>query len=138
MAKLKIRENYHQARWDEPIIYELSTPGERGIRVPKSDKYIKNRVGDVLSNIPDNMRRKSPANLPEISQKQVLSHYLHLSQETLGSNLNNDISQGTCTMKYNPRINEKLASLIHHMFTHPKIQKQCKVFWEFTINLNIF
>lgn len=29
MAKVKIRENYHQARWDEPIIYELSTPGER-------------------------------------------------------------------------------------------------------------
>lgn len=117
MAKLKIRDNYHQARWDEPIIYELSTPGERGVKVPKPEEYIREKAGDVLSDIPDNMRRESPANLPEISQKQVLAHYLHLSQETLGSNLNNDISQGTCTMKYNPRINEKLAELIHHI--HP-------------------
>lgn len=117
MAKLKIRENYHQARWDEPIIYELSTPGERGILVPEPEPEIKNKAGDVLLNLPESMCRKEEPNLPEISQKQVLAHYLHLSQETLGSNLNNDISQGTCTMKYNPRINEKLAGLIHHV--HP-------------------
>ncbi|MCF6465577.1 aminomethyl-transferring glycine dehydrogenase subunit GcvPB [Clostridium sp. Cult2] len=117
MAKLKIRENYHQARWDEPIIYELSTPGERGILVPQPDKEIKDEAVNVLSRLPENMRRKEKPNLPEISQKHVLAHYLHLSQETLGSNLNNDISQGTCTMKYNPRINEKLTTLIHHV--HP-------------------
>jgi len=117
MAKLKIRENYHQARWDEPIIYKLSTPGERGILVPQPEKEIKDESGDILSSLPENMRRKDKPNLPEISQKHVLAHYLHLSQETLGSNLNNDISQGTCTMKYNPRINEKLATLIQHV--HP-------------------
>lgn len=117
MAKVKIRENYHQARWDEPIIYELSTPGERGILVPQPEKDIKDEAGDVLLRLPENMRRKEKPNLPEMSQKHVLAHYLHLSQETLGSNLNNDISQGTCTMKYNPRINEKLATLIHDV--HP-------------------
>lgn len=117
MAKVKIRENYHQARWDEPIIYELSTPGERGILVPQPDKEIRDEGGDVLSSLPEIIRRKERPNLPEMSQKHVLAHYLHLSQETLGSNLNNDISQGTCTMKYNPRINEKLATLIHHV--HP-------------------
>ncbi len=117
MAKVKIRENYHQARWDEPIIYELSTPGERGILVPQADREIKEEAGDVLASLPANMRRKEKPNLPEMSQKHVLAHYLHLSQETLGSNLNNDISQGTCTMKYNPRINEKLATLIHEV--HP-------------------
>lgn len=124
MDKIRIRENYHQAKWDEPIIYELSTPGERGVLVPKADKYIRDKVGDVLSKLPDNMRRKEPANLPEISQKQILAHYLHLSQETLGSNLNNDISQGTCTMKYNPRINERLSTLIHHM--HPSQDLETK------------
>lgn len=117
MAKVKIRKNYHQARWDEPIIFELSTPGERGILVPQPDKEIKEIAGNVLSSLPENMRRKEKPNLPEMSQKHVLAHYLHLSQETLGSNLNNDISQGTCTMKYNPRINEKLATLIHDV--HP-------------------
>lgn len=117
MAKVKIRENYHQARWDEPIIYELSTPGERGILVPQPEREIREEAGDILSKLPENMLRKEKPNLPEISQKHVLAHYLHLSQETLGSNLNNDISQGTCTMKYNPRINEKLATLIHEV--HP-------------------
>lgn len=117
MNKVRLRENYHQARWDEPIIYELSTPGERGIMVPGPGKEIVEKVGQVHKQLPEGMRRKTAPALPELSQKQVLSHYLHLSQETLGSNLNNDISQGTCTMKYNPRINEKLAGLINHV--HP-------------------
>lgn len=117
MAEVKIRENYHQARWDEPIIYELSTPGERGILVPIPDKEIRDKAGDVLSSLPQKMRRQERPPLPEVSQKHVLAHYLHLSQETLGANLNNDISQGTCTMKYNPRINETLAAMIHEI--HP-------------------
>src|SRR5690606_35083910 len=48
-------------------------------------------------------------NLPEMGQMRVLKHYLRLSQENLGADLNIDIGQGTCTMKYNPKINEVLA-----------------------------
>jgi len=46
-------------------------------------------------------------------------HYLHLAQETMGSNIGNDISEGTCTMKYNPRVNEELVA--HEKFAelHP-------------------
>lgn len=134
MAKVRIRENYHQARWDEPIIYEISTPGERGVLVPQPEEEVKEKAGDVLKKLPKNMCRSKKANLPEISQKHVLSHYLHLSQETLGANLNNDISQGTCTMKYNPRINEALAALIHEI--HPSqdektIQGLLEIYYKF-------
>jgi glycine dehydrogenase subunit 2 len=95
---------FHQARWDEPIIFELSREGEE----------IKDQVGDVLATLPLTVRRKAPPRLPELSQPQVLRHYLRLSQENLGADLNIEIGQGTCTMKYSPKINDQLAG-------HPKL-----------------
>lgn len=115
----KIRKDFQQARWNEPIIYELSSPGVRGIHVPKPEKEIIEEAGDVFAQLPEHMRRKEKVNLPEVSQKHVLAHYLHLSQETLGSNIANDISQGTCTMKYNPRINEDFVKDPRFSDLHP-------------------
>jgi glycine dehydrogenase subunit 2 len=100
---------FHQARWDEPIIFEYSREGQRGILVPEVEDAIQEEVGDVLSTIPKSLRRKTPPSLPEISQPQVLRHYLRLSQENLGAGLNIDIGQGTCTMKYNPKVNKQLS-----------------------------
>ncbi len=106
MGVVKLRKKFHQAKWDEPIIFELSTPGERGILVPEVDEEIEKEVGDGFSNIPSYMIRKEPPNLPEMSQIRVLRHYLRLSQETLGADLVSVEGQGTCTMKYSPKINE--------------------------------
>jgi hypothetical protein len=50
---------------------------------------------------------------------RVLKHYLRLSQENLGGDLNIDIGQGTCTMKYNPKINDILAADPHLARLHP-------------------
>jgi len=110
---------FHQSKWDEPIIFELSSEGERGILIPEVEDELKNEVGDVLSTIPEGMRRKNPPNLPEISQSRVLRHYVRLSQETLGADLNIDVGQGTCTMKYNPKINEQLARMPQITEIHP-------------------
>ena len=104
----KIRR-FHQAKWDEEVIFELSQEGERGILVPEAEEDLKNEVGDVLSSIPRGVRRKRPPELPEVSQSRVLRHYMRLSQETLGTDLNIDVGQGTCTMKYSPKINEHLS-----------------------------
>ena len=104
----KIRR-FHQAKWDEEIIFELSQKGERGILVPEAEEDLKSEVGDVLSSIPQGVRRKRPPELPEVSQSRVLRHYMRLSQETLGTDLNIDVGQGTCTMKYSPKINEHLS-----------------------------
>lgn len=119
----KIKRNtlpkFHQAKWDEPIIFEHSTPGERGILPPKTEEEISTKVGDGISKIPEGMQRKVKPALPEMNQKAVLKHYLRLSQMTLGGNLNVEIGQGTCTMKYNPPINDRIASNYKLSELHP-------------------
>lgn len=114
----KVRD-FHQAKWDEPIIFELSNKGERGILVPKSEEELVRQVGDGVSKLPNNIKRAQLPNLPEINQKRVLMHYLRLSQQTLGGDLNIEIGQGTCSMKYNPKINDKLANNHKMADLHP-------------------
>lgn len=101
--------DFHQARWDEPVIFELSAEGERGVLVPATEAAIERAVGDVAASLPRSVLRARPPALPEISQNRVLRHYLRLSQETLGADLNVDVGQGTCTMKYSPKVNDVLA-----------------------------
>lgn len=114
----KVRD-FHQAKWDEPIIFELSRSGERGILVPEAEEEIVSLIGDGVSSIPDSMMRKELPKLPEINQKRVLMHFLRLSQENLGADLNIEIGQGTCTMKYNPKVNEYIARLPEMTELHP-------------------
>jgi glycine dehydrogenase subunit 2 len=111
--------NFHQAKWDEPIIFELSKKGERGILVPKAEEEIAKAVGDGISLLPDAMKRKKSPNLPEMSQARVLRHYTRISQETLGADVNIEIGQGTCTVKYSPKINDQLARLPEITELHP-------------------
>jgi len=116
--KTKLR-NYHAAHWDEPIIYELSRDAERAILVPEVDEEINKTVGDGILYIPESMRRRKKPQLPALSQPQVLRHFLHLAQENLGADLNIDIGQGTCTMKYNPKIHEQLVNSDKIAEMHP-------------------
>lgn len=127
---------FHQARWDEPIIFELGHPGQRGILVPEAEAEIKSQVGNPLSGIPESLRRKRPPKLPEISQPAVLRHYDHLSQETLGVDFNIDVGQGTCTMKYSPKINDQLARMPEMTELHPlqdesTVQGILEIYWRF-------
>lgn len=118
-GKLNVRR-YHQAKWDEPIIYELSTPGERGILLPETAPEIVQATKEVFATLPPKMLRQQAPNLPEMSQNQVLRHYLRLSQENLGADFNVDIGQGTCTMKYNPKVNEQIARQPKITALHPR------------------
>ena len=106
--KPKVRR-FHQARWDEPVIFELSHPGERGVLLPEVEPAVAKAAGDPLKKLPQSLIRKQPPALPEMAQPQVLRHYMRLSQATLGVDLNVDIGQGTCTMKYSPKVNDQLA-----------------------------
>ncbi|QEK11838.1 glycine dehydrogenase subunit 2 [Crassaminicella thermophila] len=114
----KVR-NFHQAKWDEPIIFELSKRGERGVLVPQAEDEIVDLVGDGVSKIPASMVRKEAPKLPEISQPRVLRHYMRLSQMTLGADVNIEIGQGTCTVKYSPKVNEQLARMPEMTELHP-------------------
>jgi len=134
-GKPKLRR-FHQARWDEPIIFELSQPGQRGILVPRVEPEIRAQVGDPLAGLPERMRRQKPPALPEISQPGVLRHYVRLSQENLGTDLNVDVGQGTCTMKYSPKINDQLAASpkmaeLHPLQDEATIQGILEVMWRF-------
>lgn len=129
----KVRVNFHQAKWDEPVIYELSTPGERGILVPKAEPAVAEAVGDGLSAIPAGMARVTRPNLPEMAQNRVLRHYARLAQQTLGADVNIEIGQGTCTVKYSPKINDQLARLIqdYHPLQDPgTVQGMLRIFHE--------
>jgi len=119
MAIVKVRKKFHQASWDEPMIFEMSTPGVRGILPPEVEPEIIDEAGDVMAQLPGGILREKAAALPEVDQKHVLQHWIHLAQETMGSNLSNDISEGTCTMKYNPRLGETLAANPGFCDLHP-------------------
>lgn len=136
MAKVNIRKDFQQARWNEPMIYELSTPGLRGIIPPLVENEIKEEAGYAVEEIPDCLKRKTSLDLPEVAQKQVLQHYIHLSQETMGANLTNDISEGTCTMKYNPRLCETMVANPGFADLHPDqdpdtVQGMLKIYYDF-------
>lgn len=97
--------NYHAARWDEPLILEMGRPGRRAQVFEPGDADL----------IPDAVRRERPPALPELSEFEVQRHYLHLAQMTLGMMGVNLF--GTCTMKYNPRLNEHVAARLAEV--HP-------------------
>ncbi len=110
-------KRYQSAVWDEPLVMEMGVPGRRGCHFPDATARVRDAVGDADALIPASMRRKSAPVLPEMSEPDVLRHYLHLSQETLGMM---GISLfGTCTMKYNPRLGENLAMTPKLAALHP-------------------
>jgi glycine dehydrogenase subunit 2 len=119
VAPKPMPRRFHQASWDEPVIFELSQPGARGVLMPQVEPDIVQEAGNVRASLPETLRRKEPPALPEMSQVHVLRHYARLSQENLGVDLNIDIGQGTCTMKYSPKVNDQLARSPKMADLHP-------------------
>lgn len=111
--------DYHAARWSEPLIFSLSEQGQRGIHIPGVTAAMQAALAEGPDDTIDGLRRSEPPRLPEIAQPQVLRHFLRLSQETLGADVNVDIGQGTCTMKYSPKINERFVSSAEAVHLHP-------------------
>jgi glycine dehydrogenase subunit 2 len=94
----------------EPLIYELSKPGRRGISVPEPD------VPEY--DIPSELQRDS-LDLPEVSEIDVIRHFTRLSQ--LNHAIDIDFYPlGSCTMKYNPKINELMSKLPGYASIHPE------------------
>ncbi|WJY21145.1 aminotransferase class V-fold PLP-dependent enzyme [Fontisubflavum oceani] len=101
-------KGYHAARWAEPVVMELGHPGRRGAVFPKAGP---------VPDLPEGALRAAPPVLPEMTEHDVLRHYLHLSQMTLG--MMGVSLFGTCTMKYNPRIGEQAVAADHLAKVHP-------------------
>ena len=92
------------------LIFELSQAGRRGYSLPK------NRFGSY--EVPASMRRKEDAELPECDEMTVVRHYTNLSANNFGVD-NGFYPLGSCTMKYNPKINEEMAALPQFAALHP-------------------
>lgn len=127
---------FHQASWNEPILLELSSPGERGIIPPPIEEELGRAGDEALARIPDALRRSSAPALPELSQPRILRHYLRLSQETLGNDVNIHLGLGTCTMKYSPKVNEELVRSpkvadLHPLQDDETVQGMLEVFHRF-------
>lgn len=118
MSDTKLR-NFHEAQWDEDLIFEQSVPGSRSLLVPDVSKEAGAVTGALSGLMPAGLKRKEKPALPELAQPQVLRHYLRLSQETIGQDINIDIGLGTCTMKYSPKINEQFVRSPKFTEMHP-------------------
>lgn len=100
---------YEQADWEEPLIFEMSHEGRIGFNIPHLEPEVGDSVMGVEELIPINLQRDEPPGLPEISEVEVLRHFVHLSQMNYGVNSGRFYPLGSCTMKYNPVINEVIA-----------------------------
>jgi len=109
---------YRQAKWDEPLIFDLSKNGKIGHKFPDVNPEIKKIVGELDQLIPSSLRRDKDLNLPELSEVDVINHFTRLSQMNYGVDLGL-YPLGSCTMKYNPRINELVTSFERFAYLHP-------------------
>ncbi len=94
----------------EPIIYELSASGRRAISLPKLDVE--------PSALPSATLLRDDLDLPEVSELDLMRHYVHLSQLNHGVDVG-FYPLGSCTMKYSPKVNEDASRLPGFAATHP-------------------
>ena len=99
---------------DEKLIFEQSKSGKQGAELPSLDISPEG----ISRSIPHDLTRQEDAPLPEVSEPEVMRHYTRLSQQNFSIDTH-FYPLGSCTMKYNPKINEDLASLIGFTQVHP-------------------
>ena len=95
-------------KYYDKLIFEISRPGRVGYSLPKNE-WSTNKADGELS-IPKALLRETPAELPEVSELDVVRHYTNVSNKNFGVETG-FYPLGSCTMKYNPKINEEIA---HH------------------------
>ncbi len=109
----------------EDLIFEIGSTEQTGVDLPKATNHT-DRLG--------NARRRKPCGLPGLSEPQAVRHYIRLSQRNYAIDLG-VFPLGSCTMKHNPRLNEKMARLpgfadIHPMQPQESVQGALELIWE--------
>lgn len=99
---------------DQPLIFEISKPGRIGYSLPDLDVPEEN----IDQLIPSDYLRTEDAELPEVSELDIMRHYTALSKRNHGVD-SGFYPLGSCTMKYNPKINENVARLTGFSYIHP-------------------
>jgi glycine dehydrogenase subunit 2 len=118
VSSATLTETPQQAERAETI-FEKSVPGRRAAQLPPSG------VGETPIDelIPSSLLRKRPAELPEVSEPEIIRHYNRLSRRNFDLDTG-FYPLGSCTMKYNPRLNERVAALPGNSRLHPAAQPE--------------
>ena len=96
----------------EPLIFELSDKGKKAYSLPKLDVP---KDEDILKNI---RTRKEIKGFPEVSEVEIVRHFHRISRANYSVD-EGFYPLGSCTMKYNPKLNEKIAALHAFLSSHP-------------------
>jgi glycine dehydrogenase subunit 2 len=97
------------------LIFEKSQAGRRASSLPKPDV-------PPAPELPEHLRRAEPPRLPELSEPELLRHFTELSTRTFGIDTG-FYPLGSCTMKHNPRVNERIVNLPGFRDLHPHQQE---------------
>ncbi|MDE6098145.1 MAG: aminomethyl-transferring glycine dehydrogenase subunit GcvPB [Muribaculaceae bacterium] len=111
----------------DKLIFEYSKPGRQGFSLPKRECL------DCLDSIPQALRRQKTLNLPEVDEPTVVRHYTNQSTNNFGVDTG-FYPLGSCTMKYNPKINEAVAADTTIASLHPAqptdtVQGALELYW---------
>ena len=111
-------------------IYEKSKPGRRAFVAPELD--VPERPLDEL--LPARLRREAPPELPELAEPEIMRHYTRLSSRNFHLD-QGFYPLGSCTMKYNPKLHERVAALPGNARLHPlqdpeRAQGALRLMWE--------
>lgn len=101
-------------KYYDKLIFELSKEGRMGYSLPSENPF--GSYG--TQQLPENLRRAEKAELPEVSEPDVVRHYTNVSNKNFGVETG-FYPLGSCTMKYNPKINEEMAALPEFSALHP-------------------
>jgi glycine dehydrogenase subunit 2 len=93
------------------LIYEKSQPGRRASAIPRPE-------GLPPADVPEDLRRSEPPRLPEVPEFELVRHFTELSSRNFGVDTG-FYPLGSCTMKYNPRVNERIVGLPGFAALHP-------------------
>ncbi|GGA40074.1 putative glycine dehydrogenase (decarboxylating) subunit 2 [Kroppenstedtia guangzhouensis] len=99
---------------EKALIFEMSKPGRTAYSLPPSDVP----SPEASERIPEGMLRETPAELPEVSELDLIRHYTELSRRNHGVD-NGFYPLGSCTMKYNPKLNEDVVRYAGFAQIHP-------------------
>lgn len=130
LEKKESKESEEQVRPSVPLIYEMSKPGRRAYQLPNLD------VPEVPAEqlIPQQFLRTEKAKLPELDNLQIVRHFMALSRRNIGVDTS-FYPLGSCTMKYNPKVNEVVSAMPGFANLHPyqpvnSVQGLLQIFYE--------
>lgn len=115
---------------DDRLSFEKSRPGRRAVNLPAT----RFSGEDPLKRIPKGLLRQTPAEFPELSESEIVRHFINLSRKNFSVDTH-FYPLGSCTMKYNPKVNEWAArqekfTALHPLQSEKTAQGMLRIFWE--------